>query len=268
MKKRIILISLMLGLHVVAGNAQAEKKHNHAAADKQHASKPVAGTLWTEPKTRMKFVWVPSGCFRMGGDGHNEQPVHQVCVKGFWMGRYEVTQAQYQQVIGINPSNFIGSNRPVDQVSWDDASNFTQEMSYSTGTKVRLPSEAEWEYACRAGGAHEKYCGGGGKPDRLAWYKANSKGRTHPVGQLAPNAWGLYDMSGNVWEWTQDCYNGNYNGAPADGSAWKSGNCGRRMLRGGAWYDDRANLRAADRNDDGTGDRINNNGFRVVRTLP
>jgi formylglycine-generating enzyme required for sulfatase activity len=267
MNMRIFLASLILGLLVVTGNAQAGNEQNHDASDMQHSGNPVAGTLWIEPRTRMEFVWVPSGCFRMGGDRDDTQPVHKVCVKGFWMGRHEVTQAQYQQVKGFNPSKFKGPNRPVEQVSWDYASIFANAMSYSTGTKVRLPSEAEWEYACRAGGMHELYCGSG-RPGQLAWYKANSKGWTHDVGQLAPNAWGLYDMSGNVWEWTQDCYNKNYKGAPNDGSAWLSGNCGRRIFRGGAWYNNPGDLRATRRNNHGTGTRINIIGFRVVRTLP
>lgn len=262
MKKQIILISLMLGLQGMAGNAQAEERKHGAA------SEPAAGKVWAEPKTGMEFVWVPSGCFNMGGSEDDEGPVHKVCVKGFWMGRYEVTQAQYRQVMDKNPSQFLGSDKPVEQVSWDDASNFAEEMGNNTGTKVRLPSEAEWEYACRAGGAHEKYCGPGGRPDRLAWYRDNSGKQTHAVGQLAPNDWGLYDMSGNVWELTQDCEHESYRGAPADGSAWKSGDCGSRVVRGGSWAGISDNLRAAVRSDIDTGIRFYIYGFRVARTLP
>jgi formylglycine-generating enzyme required for sulfatase activity len=271
MKKQIILISLMLGLQGMAGNAQAEERKHGAA------SEPAAGKVWAEPKTGMKFVWVPSGCFIMGGSSASdkeeqhafeEQPVHKVCVKGFWMGRYEVTQAQYQQVMNKNPSHFPGSDKPVEQVSWGDALKFAEEMGNSTGTQIRLPSEAEWEYACRAGGAHKMYCGPGVRPDRLAWYIQNSGKQTHAVGQLTPNDWGLYDMSGNVMELTQDCENESYRGAPADGSAWESGNCGSHVTRGGSWTSIPANVRAAVRSDIDSDIPFYIYGFRVVRTLP
>jgi formylglycine-generating enzyme required for sulfatase activity len=264
MGNRIIFLVLLLGMQLfISGNAHA------GDSKKGGGSERAAGMLWTEPKTGMQFVWVPSGCFQMGGDiEKSEQPVHKVCVKGFWVGRYEVTQAQYQQVAGKNPSRFLGPDKPVEQVSWYDASNFTEEMSRRTGTKVKLPSEAEWEYACRAGGAHERYCGAGGHPERLAWYGDNSETKTHPSGQLAPNDWGLYDMSGNVWEWTQDCYNENYIGAPADGSAWISGDCGKRMFRGGSWYNYQAYVRASFRGFNYAGNPTNLTGFRVAITFP
>jgi len=268
MKVRVILVSLMLVLQVDSGNAQAKSKQNHHPSNTLHSGEPVAGTLWVEPRTRMEFVWVPTGCFQMGGDRDDAQPIHRVCVNGFWMGSHEVTQAQYAQIKHFNPSKFIGPKRPVEQISWHFADIFVQSMSYDTGTKVRLPSEAEWEYACRAGGAHNKYCGRGDNPARFAWYDANSEGRTHDVGQLAPNDWGLYDMSGNVWEWTQDCYNKNYNGAPVNGSAWRSGDCSKRIYRGGAWYDNHGNLLAASRNNNDTDNYISNIGFRVTRDIP
>ncbi len=268
MKVHIILVSLMLGLQVVPVNARAESEQDHPASDIQNSGKRVAGTLWVEPKTGMEFVWVPTGCFQMGGDRSDAQPIHRVCVNGFWMGRHEVTQAQYEQIKHFNPSKFIGPNRPVEQISWHFATRYVESMSYITGTRVRLPSEAEWEYACRAGGAHKMYCGSGSDPGRLAWYDANSNGWPHDVGQLAPNDWGLYDMSGNVWEWTQDCYNKNYIGAPADGSAWESGDCSKRIYRGGAWYNNPGNLLAASRNNNDTDSYISNIGFRVVREIP
>ncbi len=232
-------------------------------------AEPAPASAWTEPKTGMQFVWIPTGCFSMGGDESVDgQPIHKVCVKGFWIGRYEVTQEQYQQVMGSNPSNSQGPTKPVESVNMDEVSSFVEEMSFSTGTKVRLPSEAEWEYACRAGGAHEKYCAGGGRPDRMAWYESNSGKETHPVGQLAANDWGLYDMSGNVWELMQDCWNDNYTGAPVDGSAWKTGDCGRRVLRGGSWLNIPTFLRAADRVSFDTSNSYLNVGFRVARSQP
>lgn len=240
-------------------------------ASSVHAE-PKAGEVWTEPKTGMQFVWMPAGCFDMGSaDGEkNEMPVHRVCVKGFWIGKYEVTQAQYQQIMNSNPSKFRGSNKPVDSVSWKDAKSFGEEMSYVTGTKVRMPSEAEWEYACRAGGAHDPYCGGGGRAERMGWFAKNSDKATKPVGELAANDWGVHDMSGNLWEWTQDCSHDNYNGAPADGSAWKDGSCDRKMLRGGSWFnEDTKYLRAASRIDIPLDPKEDSAiGFRVVRVLP
>jgi formylglycine-generating enzyme required for sulfatase activity len=263
MKNRIFLLGLFLCIQIMLVDAHAEERR-----DDGNSERP-AGTLWTESKTGMQFVWIPSGCFQMGGDvDKSEQPVHKVCVKGLWMGRYEVTQAQYQQVAGDNPSRFTGSDRPVEQVSWYLASNFTEEMSKLTGTKVRLPSEAEWEYACRAGGAHEKYCGAGGRPDRVGWYDGNSEKKTHRVGQLTANDWGLYDMSGNLWEWTQDCHNENYIGAPTDGSAWETGDCDKRIFRGGSWYNYDTYLRAASRGFNYGGNPTNITGFRVVITQP
>ncbi|MFZ5524792.1 MAG: formylglycine-generating enzyme family protein [Pseudomonadota bacterium] len=254
------LIVALLGLQIMASNALAAENNNGSVTE------PGAGTVWTEPKTGMEFVWAPSGCFRMGGDGEAfEQPVHKVCVKGFWIGRHEVTQKQYRQIMGQDDSLFKGSNNPAERVNWHDALDFAGKMSASTGTKVRLPSEAEWEYACRAGSAHELYCGKG-TPEKLGWFRNNSGMTTHPVGQLAANDWGLYDMSGNVWEWTQDCINNNYKGAPADGSAWETGNCKMRVGRGGAWNNNEDVLRASHRKFDDAGGRDSINGIRVIRT--
>jgi formylglycine-generating enzyme required for sulfatase activity len=239
----------------------------------QVLAEPVAGTVLKEPVTGMEFVWVPSGCFKMGSnDGEAyEKPVHEVCVKGFWLGKYEVTQEQYKRITGINPSDFVAPNNPVDQVSWDDAVLYALAYGKLIGVPMRLPTEAEWEYACRAGGQHEKYCGEG-DPAELAWTGSNTDYSTSPVGKLRPNAWGLYDMSGNVWEWVEDCWNLNYKGAPQDGSAWLTGNCNRRVARGGAWDVNDANgehlVRAAKR---GRGDhryRLNVVGFRVAIGAP
>ena len=172
-------------------------------------------------------------------DNMGAKPVHRVTIKnGFYMGKYEVTQAQWQAVMGNNPSRFktCGSNCPVDSVSWNDAQNFIKKLNETTdGFEYRLPSEAEWEYACRAGTRGDYYAA---DLNSIAWYVANSDKKTHPVGGKNPNAFGLYDMSGNVWEWCQDWYHGNYQGAPSDGSAWLGG--AKRqypVVRGGSWYD-------------------------------
>ena len=271
------LMTATLAVLLTANAQAADKKHSAPTAPQKsdpvavsQKSEPAAGAIWTEPKSGMEFVWIPSGCFQMGSDGgdKNEQPVHKVCVKGYYLGKYEVTQAQYQQVMGGNPSRFRGDGNPVGKVSWHEAKSFIEEINYSASVRFRLPSEAEWEYACRAGGEHEIYCSGGGRVERFAWHESNSGETTHPVGQLAANAWGLYDMSGNVWEWVEDCYNYSYNGAPSDGTAWKGERCDERVQRGGSIYNVAQGCRAAKRNKDDPAKRFDGVGFRLARTLP
>ena len=184
----------------------------------------------------IEFVLIPPGSFMMGSTNGrpNEKPVHQVTIsQPFYMGEYEVTQAQWQAVMGNNPSHFkdCGGNCPVEQVSWEDAQSFIGKLNESNdGFTYRLPSEAEWEYACRAGTTGDY----AGNLSDVAWFSKNSGGSgPHAVGQKQPNAWGLFDMQGNVFEWCQDCYHETYFRAPTDGSAWLSGGDeNRRMLRG------------------------------------
>jgi hypothetical protein len=139
---------------------------------------------------------------------------------GISIGKYEVTQGQWKAVMGNNPSDFTGcgDNCPVEQVSWDDVQQFIHKLNQMTGQRYRLPTQDEWYAACQAGG-HSKYCGSD-SIGTVAWYEDNSGGSSHPVGQKQPNAWGLYDMSGNVWEWTSSC---------------KEGDCSQREFRGGSW---------------------------------
>ena len=202
----------------------------------------------------------------MGGNGSDEQPVHRVTLRSFSMGKTEVTQSQWRAIMGSNPSLFssCGDDCPVEQVSWEDAKQFVSRLSAKTGKTYRLPSEAEWEYACRAGGWHE-YCGSN-RVDDVGWHDGNSGRRTNSVGGKQANAWGLHDMSGNVWEWTEDCWNQNYSNAPTDGSVWTSGACSRRVVRGGSWCFNARILRSALRFRYTTADRDFNFGFRVART--
>jgi hypothetical protein len=213
-----------------------------------------------------KFVLIPSGSFSMGGSEESEKPVHTVHVNSFRMSKYEITQSQWKSVMGSNPSRFKGSNNPVEKVSWDDIQGFIRKLNSQTGQRFRLPSEAEWEYAARAG-TSSKWSWGNSESSAgsYAWYRSNSGNKSHPVGQKQPNGYGLYDMHGNVWEWVQDCWNGSYSGAPTNGSAWLSGTCSKRVLRGGSWFSPPDNMRSANRDRRATDDRYDNVGFRLVQ---
>ena len=197
-----------------------------------------SGTLFKDCPDCPEMVVIPAGSFEMGGTDSDEQPVHRVTLRSFAMGKTEVTQGQWRAVMGSNPSYFsnCGDNCPVEQVSWEDAKQFVGRLTTKTGKTYRLPSEAEWEYACRAGGRQE-FCGSN-RVDDVGWHDGNSGRRTNSVGGKQANAWGLHDMSGNVWEWTEDCWNGNYSNAPTDGSVWTSGTCSLRVVRGGSWLSD------------------------------
>lgn len=161
-----------------------------------------------------EMVEVKGGCFQMGdgfGEGAiDEYPVHEVCVDTFFIGRYEVTQHEWQTIMGNNPSRFQkGNDYPVENVSWEGAQEFIRRLNRLIGGGYRLPSETEWEYACRSGGMEEKYCGGDSLDD-LSRYVGNSSFTTHRVGTRFPNGLGIYDMSGNVWEWVEDWYDKEY----------------------------------------------------------
>jgi formylglycine-generating enzyme required for sulfatase activity len=214
----------------------------------------------------IELVLIPAGSFMMGSDHSqedseegDERPVHRVRIKySFYMGKYEVTQAQYHAVMGTNPSYSKGDDLPVERVGWPNALEFTRRLNArNDGYTYRLPSEAEWEYACRAGTTTDFAFGlslsssqanfdgtepFGGAP------KGINRQDTTPVGSFAPNAWGLYDMHGNVYEWCMDAYHDSYDDAPADGSAWVTDDLtGWRVLRGGSWSDDGNSLRSPSR---------------------
>lgn len=222
------------------------------------------------------MVVLPAGSFEMGdlhGDGNkDEKPVRTVRIgQAFAMGKYEVTQGQWKAVMGSNPSYFkkCGDRCPVEQVSWNDVQAFIRKLNERTGMAYRLPSEAEWEYACRAGGQH-KYCGSD-NADAVAWHFYRDSGdKMNAVGKKSANGWGLHDMSGNVWEWVQDCYEDNYaKSPPVDGRAHDPGtNCTRRSIRGGGWSTNPTEARSANRASAGSDDGDYASGFRLSRTLP
>jgi len=228
----------------------------------------------------LKMVLIPGGTFMMGapqgepGRSDDEGPQHQVTVPSFFMSQFPITQAQWQAIMGNNPSYFKGSDCPVESTSWDDFSKFCFRVSNKTGRCYRLPTEAEWEYACRAGTTSPFSCGETLTPE-LANYDGNysyalgPKGvyreKTTPVGSFPPNNFGLYDMHGNVWEWCKDVWHENYQGAPNDGTAWITGGDNeRRLLRGGSWYYAPSICRSANRDWGTPGSRDNDIGGRIV----
>lgn len=221
-----------------------------------------------------QIVPIPAGTFQMGspaseeGRAEDEGPVRRVSIKAFHMGRTEVTQGQWRAVMGSNPSQSkaCGDECPVESVSWIEAQAYVKKLSELTGKTYALPTEAQWEYACRAGQAFAA-CGSADL-DAHAWFETNSTREIHRVAEKLPNPFGLYDLSGNVWEWTQDCWNASYTGAPLDGSAWLSGDCSQRMSRGGSSADSAAYMRAAVRDADDLSKRYNFLGLRVVRLNP
>jgi formylglycine-generating enzyme required for sulfatase activity len=269
--------------------------------------------LWTEIAVEhegdvpviQRLRWIPPGRFPMGspedepGRYEWEGPQHQVIIsRGYWLFDTPCTQALWQAVIGDNPSEFKSLDRPVEQVSWNDVQSFLNQINDRIpGLELVLPSEAQWEYACRAGTETALYTGAieilgeanAPELDPIAWYGGNSgvdfelengKERkwlsemqypeglagTHPVKRKEPNAWGLYDMLGNVWEWAQDHWHDDYQGAPADGSAWQSRDTSAgRVIRGGSWYDGARLVRSACRGHDDPGDRGIGLGFRCAR---
>lgn len=215
-----------------------------------------------------EMVPLPAGNFTMGAvGGRGQEPAHAVAIEAFAIGKYEITQGEWKAIMGDNPAKFAacGDRCPVERVNWHDARAFVERLSAKTGRNYRLPSEAEWEYACRAG-TDSDWCGGS-EPARVAWI-GKLPGGPRPVGGKQANAWGLHDMSGNVWEWTQDCTHTDYQGAPADGMAWETGgDCASRMLRGGSWLSGPQYGRVTIRFGFAADYRTSDFGFRVVRTL-
>ncbi len=221
------------------------------------------------------MVRVAAGSFTMGckdaqRDGDctdNEKPPRDVQVAAFSIGKYEVTQAQWRAVMDRNPSGNEGCDQcPVENVSWNDIQDFLKKLNAMTGKRYRLPTEAEWEYAARGGNKSKNFLYSGSKTlGDVAWYDDNSGSETHPVGKKAANELGLYDMSGNVWEWCEDNWHDNYKGAPKDERAWvDSSRGGYRVLRGGSWSYDAGSCRVAYRDSDNPTYQFSYYGFRLA----
>ena len=260
----------------LAMEAQAKEQARVAAEAAQKlaaarlAALPQPGQIIKDCADCPEMVVIPAGSFEMGSyENADERPVHRVYVPSFLIGKAEVTQDQWKAVMGSNPSSFgsCGDDCPVEKVSWNEAQEFAQRLSQKTGKPYRLPSEAEWEYAARAGSSSKWSFGDSEYPGDYAWFSANNQGKTQRVAQKRPNAFGLFDTHGNVWEWVQDCWHDNYSGAPTDGSAWTTG-CSNssRVLRGGSWGYDPAGLRSAIRSRNAPDLRGSVNGLRLART--
>jgi formylglycine-generating enzyme required for sulfatase activity len=235
----------------------------------------VGKTLSVASAANLPMLWIAPGTFTMGDA--SDGPAHLVHIaRGYWLGRTEVTQAQWQAVMGNNPSEdeFKGPNQPVENVSWDDAMEFCRRVTASErsagrvpmGYEYTLPTEAEWEYACRAGTTGDY--GGNGNLDHMGWYEGNSRGKTHDIASKAPNAWGLYDMHGNVWEWCYDLassYANNEQTDPASLGVESDNTSGSgRVNRGGSWVNTAVNCQSTYRSGGGSGYRGDGLGFRLA----
>ena len=250
----------------------AEEEARRAEAERARQAK-LKELLETETFSK-QMVHVQGGMFRMGCTAEqrdcdsDENPVHLVRVSDFEIGKYEVTQEMWEAIMGETSIRNC-SQCPVQAVGWKQVQTFLKKLNAVTGARYRLPTEAEWEYAARGGQRSEGYqYAGSHRAGSVGWHDGNSGGETHPVGQKRPNELGLYDMSGNVWEWTQDCWNDDYRGAPADGRAWEREDCSSHVQRGGAYTDDVPDdLRTANRKRMSVGSVSIYEGFRLARTL-
>jgi eukaryotic-like serine/threonine-protein kinase len=278
MKRTLICAAMLFAMLVAPALARAADPGTPATQSDSKATTQPAKTLTLDlgNKVTMKLLLIPPGTFQMGSPQvesalqQNEAPQHEVTItKAFYIGMFPVTQQQYEPIAGKNPSEFKAPANPVDSASWEDAADFCKKLSQKAGKTVRLATEAEWEYACRAGTATRFYYGDDdaacSKLGDFAWWGGNAGGKTHPVGQKKPNAWGLYDMHGNVWQWVADWYDDNYyaSSPKADPNGPDSGTL--RVVRGGGWIANKPIIcRSADRNRQKPDFRHHGFGFRVV----
>jgi len=232
---------------------------------KEHT--PEAKVKRTQELT-IQMVDIPAGCYQMGSNSgsRDELPVHKVCLDAYAIGKYEVTQGQWNAVMGSNPSRFhsCGDDCPVETVNWNDIQGFIKKLNAKTSQNFRLPTEAEWEYACRSGGKDQIYCGG----DQLAslsWSDENSSGKTHAVGQKQANGLGIHDMSGNVWEWIQDWHNDYYYKHSPVNNPTGPTNGSIHGFRGGAWGYGAKSCRSTNRYGFDPGFRSYDLGFRLAK---
>ena len=251
-------------LIVEAKNKQDEHKRRTTESKQQLTT--------TAKETEDGMMFVKGGCYDMGDifdtGASDEKPVHRVCVGDFYLGKTEVTQKQWDDIVGRNPAKFECGDCPVERVSWNSVQDFIKKLNEKTGMNYRLPTEAEWEFAARSGGYKEQWAGTNNKEEigEYIWYGYTAKGRTHAVAGKTPNGIGLYDMMGNVWEWCSDLYDSHYyetspNKDPQGPSEGKN-----RVLRGGGWRSKDKGLRTTDRNSFiPTSKKFTDIGFRLAR---
>ena len=264
---QLFLVMVLSFMYTATCFAQSEQLSGKTVAEKQPAPAAISRGF-IDPTIGAEFIPVSGGCFQMGdtfGDvsDRDKSPIHEACVSDFSIGKYEVTQGQWRRIMGSNPAHFngCGDDCPVEKVSWNDAQEFIGKLNRQGGNHYRLPTEAEWEYACRSGGKKEKYCGGDNS-DAVGWYEGTSGSKTHRIGTKQPNGLGIYDMSGNVWEWVQDWYKPYQSGKQQDPTGPPSGD--NRVLRGGSWDSSAWIVRAALRFNYRPDYRYNNSGFRLA----
>ena len=268
-----------------AAKARAEEAERHAAELERKKAEPQQGDIITDTTTGMELVYVPGGCFQMGSPENEEsrdsdEKLHEVCVDGFWMGKTEVTQGQWKKIMGGNPAKFQkGDDYPVEQVSWDDAQDFIKKLNSKAGKKYRLPTEAEWEYAARAGTSTARFwgdssdeaCSYANVADQTAKKKYSDwtihscddgYAETAPAGSFQANPFGLHDMLGNVWEWCAGWY-GEYELNKKENPLGASSGS-YRVIRGGCWYGAPEFVRAADRIRFTPDSRDDDLGFRLL----
>jgi formylglycine-generating enzyme required for sulfatase activity len=263
----LICLPLLVGCAHVGGGERPP------APDVQRPT--AAGAAFRDCAACPEMVVIPAGRFMMGsaeGEAdrfYNEGPQHEVTLPSFALGKYEVTQQEWIAVMGSYGGYLRGDTLPAENVTWPEVQTFVQTLNAKTGKRYRLPTEAEWEYAARAGAATAYP--GGDTPARLgdyAWHAENSGGFLHPVGEKMPNGFGLHDIYGSLWEWVEDCYAESYDNAPADGGAAPEVHGCSRIIRGGSWYNLPVFLRAANRFSSDPDYRYFYRGFRVALTLP
>ncbi len=252
---------------------QAKQVHidTRRAAKATVSSAPQQGDIIIDALSGIELAYIPAGCFMQESDEYgsereydgSERPIHEVCLNAFWMGKFQVTQEQWKQIMGQNPAKFQkGNDYPVELVSWHDVQNFSKRLNIKSGKNYRLPTEAEWEYACRANGS-SKYSGDDDLDD-VGWYDKNSGDSTHSVGKKKANAFSLYDMSGNVWEWCNDWYGTDYYVSSPKNNPVGPDSGIRRVLRGGSYFDDSLYCRSVYRGRHRPEGRDDFIGFRLV----
>ena len=268
--------NLLVGNHTLKVSKAGYADHTQTITISEGKTTTVSPTLTKGGGNasigNIEMVYVKGGTFTMGATAEqgsdaysDEKPTHSVTLSDFYIGKYEVTQAQWRAVMGSNPSNFQGDNLPVENVSWNDVQEFIKKLNAQTGKKFRLPTEAEWEYAARGGNQSKGYkYSGSNSISEVAWYDDNSRSKTHPVGQKAPNELGIYDMSGNVWEWCQDWYSSSAYSSSSHNNPTGPSSGSNRVLRGGSWDNAASHSRVSDRGNNSPDDRFNRGGFRLV----